>query len=52
MTTRKKKKEKRETKKKRKIFKAKTIKRMSASSKCYCFRPSRASRIQKVFLAG
>ena len=37
--------------KKRKTFKAETIKRLSPSSKCYCFSHSRASRIQNFFLS-
>ena len=41
----------REKRKKRKSFKAKTIKRLSPRSKCYCFSYSRASRIQKFFLS-
>ena len=44
-------KEKRQTKEKRKTSKAKTIKRLSPSSKCYCFSHSRVSRIQKCFLS-
>ena len=36
---------------KRKGFKAETIKRLSPRSKYYCFRHSRASRIQKFFLS-
>ena len=44
------KKEKGKQKKKRKSFKAENIKRLSPRSKCYCFSPSRASRIQKLFL--
>ena len=32
-----------------KTFKAETIKRLSLTSKCYCFSHSRASRIQQFF---
>ena len=35
---------------KRKSFKAETIRRLSPSSKCYCFSHSRASRIKKFSL--
>ena len=38
--------------KKRKTFKAETIKRLSPSSKCYCFSHSRASKIQFFFFFG
>ena len=37
--------------KKRKSFKAETIKRLSPMSKCYCFRLSRAFKIQKLLLS-
>ena len=37
--------------KKRKTFKAETIKRLSPSSKCYCFSHSRASKIQIFFFS-
>ena len=46
------KKKKEKQREKRKTFKEETIKRLSPRSKCYCFRHSRASRIQKIFLVG
>ena len=45
------KKKKGKQRKARKTFKAEPTKRLSLSSKCYCFRHSRASRIQKFFLS-
>ena len=44
-------KKKKEKQRKKKSFKAETIERLSARSKCYCFRHSRVSRIQKFSLS-